>query len=262
MASFEVSFLGSGTSIGVPVIGCDCSVCRSPNPANVRWRPSLLVRSAATTVVIDTGPEFRLQVLRAGVRNLDAVIITHQHSDHLAGIDDVRRFCQQRGGPLDCWATKETADVLRRMFPYIFDRDEYIPGLPALTMREIDGPFEIGDLTFRAFPLDHVVVENVALRISPRGRSSPAVGYALDCKRIPEATVEALRGADLLILDMLRRRQHPTHLTLDEALEAAGRIGAKRTLFSHISHEIGHEEVSRILPDGIALAYDTLSVAL
>ncbi len=262
MSSFEICFLGSGTSIGVPVIGCDCPVCTSANPANVRWRPSLLVRSAAAAVVIDTGPEFRLQAIRARIPRLDAVVITHPHADHIAGLDDVRRFCQQRGGPLDCWATKGTAAVLRRVFPYIFDREEYVPGLPALTMREIDGPFEIGDLRFHPLPLDHVVVDNTAFRISQRGRSSPAVGYALDCKRIPCATVKALAGVDILILDMLRRREHPTHLTLCEALDAAGRIRAGRTLFSHISHEIEHEEVSRTLPEGIALAYDTLSVAL
>jgi phosphoribosyl 1,2-cyclic phosphate phosphodiesterase len=191
---------------------------------------------------------------------LDAVIITHLHADHVAGLDDVRRFCQQRGGAIDCWATEETARGLRRMFPYIFDRTDYVPGLPSLTMRIMDGPFEIGDLAFVPLPLDHVVIKNVALRISPRGRSSPAAAYVLDCKTIPQETIEAIRGVDLLVLDMLRRRDHPTHLTLDEALAMARRIGARRTLFSHISHEIAHAETSRSLPEGISLAYDTLVV--
>ncbi|MCZ7647353.1 MAG: MBL fold metallo-hydrolase [Planctomycetota bacterium] len=261
MPSLSLEFLGSGTSTGVPAIGCACAVCTSDDPRNRRLRPSVLLRGGGTAVVVDTGPDFREQMLRSKVARLDAVLITHYHADHVVGIDDLRRFNMLQKQVLPCWATEKTLASLRHSFGYVFS-ETLRPGLPNLTPQTIvpGQPFEIGELRLEPYEIDHHVLPNIALRIARKGTQGPVLVYCMDCKRIPEASYEALAGADLLVLDMLREQPHPTHFNLEEALAAVARLRPRKTWFAHMAHEVDHAAIEAKLPPGIRLAYDGLVV--
>lgn len=264
----SLEFLGSGTSVGVPAIGCDCAVCQSTESRNKRLRSSALVRAyddsgaVTTTVVIDTSPDFRQQMLRSNVRHLDAVLFTHFHADHVVGIDDVRRFNYIQNAVLDCWADGRTYDKLKRSFEYIFTEDA-VPrwGLPCLRPRLIAAaPFQIGELKFEPIELDHHTMPTLGFRISSRG--SAVLAYCLDVKRIPETSMAQLKGTQTLIIDMLREKIHPTHMNLDEAIATSREIGATRTFLGHIAHEVDHPELEARLPESVRLAYDGLIVEI
>ncbi|HYF51000.1 MAG TPA: MBL fold metallo-hydrolase [Planctomycetota bacterium] len=265
-AKFSLEFLGSGTSVGVPVIGCDCAVCTSNDTRNQRLRSSALVKafdesgSVTTTVLIDTTPDFRMQMLRARVRRIDAVIISHFHADHVVGIDDIRRFNSIQNSVIDCWCTPKTEEALRRSFGYVFG--DLRPGLPCLKARSIvfGEPFEIGALKFEPLRLDHHVMDTAGFKISVRGSS--ALAYCLDVKRIPPDTISALRGTDTLILDMLREKIHPTHMNLEEAMTVVKQIEPRRTWFGHIAHEVDHALLESKLPPEIRIAYDGLVIEM
>ncbi|GMV80610.1 MAG: MBL fold metallo-hydrolase [Planctomycetota bacterium] len=264
----SLEFLGSGTSTGVPTIGCACAVCTSSDPRNKRLRPSVLLRGGETTVVVDTGPDFREQMLRAKVTQLDAVLITHYHADHVVGIDDLRRFNHLQKRVLDCWATEATQARLRQCFGYVFS-ETLRPGLPNLKAQTISPgqPFTIGDLRLEPYEIDHHVMANVALKITrvgsdPARAEGPVLVYCMDVKRIPEASYAALAGADILILDMLREQPHPTHMNLEESLAAVERLKPKRTWFAHMGHEVDHATLEAKLPTSIRLSYDGLVVRL
>ena len=266
---FTLEFLGSGTSVGVPVIGCDCAVCASEDPRNKRLRSSVLVRSynekdeVETTVVIDTTPDFRQQMLRSKVQRMDAVIITHYHADHIAGIDDVRRYNHMQNSVLDCWGTRETLALLKHSFGYIFVQDNNLRyGLPCLAQREavIGDVFQIGRLKFEPIELDHQIIQSTGFKISCG--DSAVLSYCLDVKRIPEKSFEALQGTHTLVLDMLREKVHPTHMNLEEAMQAAERINPRQTIFGHIAHEVDHAAMEARLPEKIKLAYDGLVITM
>ena len=266
---FSVEILGSGTSVGVPTIGCDCAVCLSADPLNKRLRSSILVRSYDehgrndTTVVIDTTPDFRTQMLRANVKHIDGVIITHYHADHVVGIDDVRRFNALQNRVIDCYATAPTLAQIKHSFGYVLvEQDALRFGLPCLKARELSygNPFDIGALHFIPVELDHYVMKTMGLLISSRG--SRTLAYCLDVKTISETTYAALEGADTLVLDMLREKIHPTHMNYDEALAAIRRIKPRRTYFGHIAHEIEHRAFEAKLPPEIRLAYDGLVIEM
>ena len=263
----SLEFLGTGTSVGVPVIGCECTVCSSTDPLNKRLRSSALVRGynpageLDTTVIIDTSPDFRQQILRARtkVRRLDAVIITHYHADHVVGIDDVRRFNAMQNQAIDCWATPATLSSLKHSFGYVFANEVGLKhGLPCLNPRPITigEPFEIGCLRFVPLDQDHYVLRTLGFRITCR--DSEPLSYCLDVKRIPEQSYEALQGTHTLVLDMLREKPHLTHMNLSEALEAVRRIAPRRTFFAHCAHEVDHRALESNLPPDIRLAYDGL----
>jgi phosphoribosyl 1,2-cyclic phosphate phosphodiesterase len=261
----SLEFLGSGTSVGVPVIGCDCAVCRSADPRNKRLRSSALVRArdgagrVLTTVAIDTTPDFRQQMLRANVRHLDALIISHYHADHVVGIDDIRRFNAMQNAVLDCWGSPATLKSLRHSFGYVFDHaGEVRIGFPCLTARpfEYGQSFEIGALRFEPLPQDHHVMQTAGFRISAGG--GPAISYCLDVKRMPLETLAALAGSDILVLDMLREKLHPTHMNLEEALAVVDRVRPRQTFFGHIAHEVDHAVLESKLPPDVRLAYDGL----
>ncbi len=269
MGKLTLEFLGSGTSVGVPVIGCDCAVCQSTDARNQRLRSSVLVRGyddsgrVATTVVIDTTPDFRQQMLRSKVRHLDAVIITHYHADHVVGIDDVRRFNALQRAVVDCWATPETLGKIKHSFGYIFGDDLVArAGLPSLRARPltIGETFNVGNLTFEPLLLDHTVLASTGFRI--RCGESPALAYCIDVKRIPPESYARLAGTHTLVLDMLRERLHTTHMNRDEALAATARIAPRRTYFSHIAHEVDHAPFESRLPEGARLAFDGLVLEL
>jgi phosphoribosyl 1,2-cyclic phosphate phosphodiesterase len=249
--SVRVVLLGTGTSHGVPMIGCDCPVCTSADPCDQRTRPSIVVQSNGRTLLVDTAPELRLQCIRNRIDRVDAVLFTHAHADHVAGMDDLRRFNWINGGPMDCYATAATLDSIRRMFAYIFiDQPDYPSHKPALNLHEIgDTPFELFDMPIVPIPMFHGTLPVLGFRFGP-------VAYCTDCSLIPPQSLERLSGLEVLILDALRKRPHPTHFNIEQAVDMAGRIGARQTFFTHIAHELGHAETNASLPEGMALAHD------
>jgi phosphoribosyl 1,2-cyclic phosphate phosphodiesterase len=251
----QVTFLGTGTSQGVPMIGCRCRVCRSTDPRDMRMRPSVLLRSdTGAAILIDTATDLRLQALTFGIERVDAILYTHPHADHVFGLDDVRRFnaLQRRAMPL--YADARTLGELRRIFDYAFDP---VPqaggGVPQIAPREITGPFDLDGLTVVPVPIRHGHQTILGFRVG-------GFAYLTDCSGIPEESLARLEGLDVIVLGALRHRPHPTHFSLGEALEAARRVGARRTYFTHMCHDLGHADTMASLPPGCALAFDGLTI--
>jgi phosphoribosyl 1,2-cyclic phosphate phosphodiesterase len=251
----KVVFLGTGTSHGVPEIGCTCAVCTSSDARDRRLRASILMTfDDGMVVLVDTTPDLRQQALTHAVRRVDAILFTHSHSDHIAGLDDVRRFNAMSGSAMPIYGDRATLDDLRRIFSYAFDR--HTPtggGLPELRLSTIGGPFCLGRQEVVPVPIMHGRREILGFRV---GRFA----YLTDCSRIPDASVSLLQGLDVLVLDAVRWRPHPTHFTVDEAMDAATSLGAGRTYFTHIAHDLGHAATCASLPAGFTLAYDGLSI--
>lgn len=254
----KLTFLGTGTSFGVPQIGCSCAVCRSEDPRDRRTRVGALVEDAGLRLLLDTPPELRLQLIAAQVDRVDAVLFTHEHADHTHGIDDVRAISVRRDGALPMYGPKETLQSLAKRFPYIFDAA--MKPLPGTSKPEgFAHPLEPGV----AVRIGHLDVTPVALphgRIRVFGYRIGPLAYVTDAKELPDEAIAVLRGADVLVLNALFRTSHPTHLSIGEAVDVAGRIGAKRTFFTHLTHETSHAALEAALPAGVAPAYDGLTV--
>ena len=249
-----VTLLGSGTSHGIPMIACDCPVCSSADPRDRRTRPSIAVAYDDTSILIDTSPELRLQCLANGIRRVVAVLYTHHHFDHIAGLDDLRRFNHVQCRSLPCHGLPDTLDRFRAMFAYAFEEDpDYPSAKPHLTLHPISGPFEVGGRTITPIPLWHGRLSILGFRIGD-------LAYCTDVSEIPADSWPLLAGLDVLILDALRKRLHPTHFNLDQAIDHARRIAARRTYFTHIAHELPHEETNCALPPGMSLAHDGLVI--
>jgi phosphoribosyl 1,2-cyclic phosphate phosphodiesterase len=252
----KVTFLGTGTSHGVPMIGCDCAVCRSPDPRDQRLRPSIFVETAHANVLVDAGPDLRTQALRHDIRRVDAIVFTHGHADHILGMDDVRRFNALMKASMPCFGDARTLADVRKTFHYVFDpATPKGGGLPALDLREISGPFQVGDLTVVPVPLLHGERPILGFRFG-------AFAYLTDCSRIPDHAWPLLEGLDVVVIDALREQPHPTHFSLGEAIEAGRRIAARETLFTHMCHHLPHEATNTRLPPGMRLAYDSLTLDL
>lgn len=250
-------FLGTGTSHGVPMIGCDCAVCRSSDPRDQRFRTSIVVESAGgTALLVDTTPDLRSQALKHGLRRVDAILFTHSHADHIAGLDDVRRFNAVSGRAMPIYGDAATLAELRQRFGYVFDADAPRGGgRPDLRLWTIDGAFCVGDQEVVPVPLLHGRRQILGFRFGP-------FAYLTDCNAIPPASHLLLQDLQVLVLDALRRRPHATHFSLDEAVATAGRIGAPQTYFTHMAHDLGHEATCAALPPGVTLAYDGLTLDL
>jgi phosphoribosyl 1,2-cyclic phosphate phosphodiesterase len=250
----RITVLGSGTSSGVPTIGCSCAVCRSEDPRDKRLRPSILIRYNGHNVVVDTTPDFRAQVLRAGLQRLDAIIYTHAHADHILGLDDVRPFNYRQRAPIPIFATPETLEALQRVFCYAFDDGPQESSVPKLDLRTLDGAaFELFGLEFTPIRLCHGKGTVLGFKF---GRAA----YLTDHSEIPQESREKLGGLDVLFLDALRRRPHPTHTTLEQAVRLVEELKPRRAFFTHMCHDLAHEATEAELPSHIRLAYDGLEI--
>jgi phosphoribosyl 1,2-cyclic phosphate phosphodiesterase len=264
----SLTFLGTGTSMGVPTLGCGCAVCTSPDPHDRRLRPSVLVRwhevgadsgdasSRERVVVIDTGPDFREQALRSGVKRVDAVFYTHSHADHILGLDDLRPLsfkAFREGGPIPLYATAETTAVLESIFAYTFSPLATYTNRARVKLMPVAERNTVHGVDFVRIPLMHGEMEIVGYRFG-------CAAYLTDVSEIPEQSYALLKGLDHLVLSALRHKPHPSHATVEQALGWARRIGARQTWLTHIAHELGHESTNSTLPAGVALAYDGLTV--
>ena len=258
---FTAQFLGTGTSVGVPLIGCTCPVCQSADPRDKRLRASLYVTLGEAALLIDTGPDLRTQCLRWKVPRVDAIFITHLHADHIFGFDDVRRFNTiQKNQVIPCYAGVETIAGMQRIFPYISNKPNE-QGLyrPLIDFIPVGETFETLGAVLTPLPVIHGGFETYGLLIALEGRT---LAYLPDVHQIPNETLMRLKGVDVLILNMLREREHPTHLTLQQSLAYAQQIGARQTYFTHLSHDIRHAILATALPETVLPAYDGLVISL
>ncbi len=251
-----LTVLGSGTSMGVPTIGCDCAVCTSSDPHDRRTRPSIMVQWDGHTVVIDTSPDFREQAIREHIKRVDAVLYTHGHADHILGLDDVRPLSFPRvtgGGKIPLYATENTAKVLRSVFRYIFEGDYKYGGLAQVEIRNVDGPIELFGATFTPLVVNHGDYAIEAYRFG-------SAAYLTDFSTVPDETMAQLQGLDILFLDALRHQPHPTHSSVENSLQIVERLKPKRAFFTHMSHDMPHEATNASLPKNVRLCYDGLKL--
>lgn len=249
----QLRFLGTGTSMGVPVIGCTCKVCTSSDPRNRRTRTSALLRTSRTTILIDAGPDFRAQALTAGLRRLDAVLLTHSHFDHIAGLDDLRPLCQGRGC-MPIYGASQTLAEVRERFAYAFDETSAGSTRPSLDLRPVQGPFVVGDVEIRPFDILHGTWTITGYRVG-------GLGYVTDASDIPPASWRLLQDLEVLVLNALRHEPHPTHFTLAQALEVITALAPRRAYLVHMTHNIDHAD-GKWLPPGVEFAYDGLEVTI
>lgn len=250
----KITVLGSGTSTGVPTIGCHCDVCTSHDPRDKRLRPSILVSYSGRHVLIDTTPDFRTQALRTGFERLDAILFTHEHADHIMGLDDVRPFNFRQGGRIPIFAAERTMGAIHRAFRYVFDGEEKKTAVPQLESHTLNGaPVDLFGLQFTPIPVLHG-------KATIQGFRFGKAAYLTDHSEIPEASLEQLRGLDVLFLDALRYKPHPTHSTVDRSVAIGEAVGAKRVFFTHICHDLAHARTEERLPAHIRLAYDGLQI--
>ncbi len=250
----RITVLGSGTSSGVPTLGCDCAVCHSSDPRDQRLRPSIALRLGERNILIDTTPDFRQQALRYGIGSVDTVIYTHSHADHILGLDDVRPFNYKQRGAIPIYGSEDTLDDIRRVFRYAFEeraKESAVPQIEAHVFS--DAPFDVFGLRFEPLRLEHGRSRVFGFRF---GRAA----YLTDHSAIPEETLRRIEGLDVLFLDALRHRPHPTHSTVEQSLETVARVAPRRAYFTHIGHDLGHAATEQALPANVRLAYDGMEI--
>lgn len=251
------TFLGTGTSQGVPVIACECAVCQSKDSLDKRTRTAGMVEKDGKIVTIDTGPDFRFQMLREQVKRMDGVVFTHSHKDHIAGMDDIRSFNFRQKRDMDIYANSHTLEALKREFYYVFEEVKY-PGVPSVVTHEIEGlkPFEVAGMEWLPIPVLHYRMPVLGFRIED-------FAYITDANFIPEESIEKLQGLKVLVLNALRIKKHLSHFNLEEAIEIVNLLKPEKAYFTHLSHLMGsHSEVSKMVPAGIEIAYDGLSIEI
>lgn len=250
----ELTFLGTGTSNGIPMIGCRCPVCTSDDPRDTRTRSSAIVRLSEDVVLIDTATELRVQALRLGLDRVDAILMTHSHADHTGGFDDLRRFNELAGKHLPVYADPGTASVLRERYAYTFvDQYPFYGGKPDLVLHEVVGPFALFGHEIVPIPVQHGRLPILGYRFGD-------LAYVTDAKLVPAVALERLQGVDTLVLNALRERPHPTHLSVSEALDVIEQVGPRQAFLTHVSHETSHAEMESMLPSRVRVAFDGLTI--
>ena len=260
MAELAITFLGTGTSQGVPFVACDCRVCRSADPRDKRLRSSILVEAEDVTFLVDTTPDLRTQALRHGLRRIDAAIFTHSHTDHVAGFDDLRRFCELADRPMPVYASPHTMADLRRVFYYAFDGQHAFRNYVRPEPHEVTESFELGSVQIIPAEVPHGKMLVYGYIFARGGKKLAA--YFSDCHHVPPDVIGEILGIPVLIIDALRHEPHPSHLSLKEALEVAATAGVGRAWLTHIGHDLGHEETEKLLPENVRLAYDGLRIEI
>jgi len=251
----KLVILGCGTSTGVPLIGCHCSVCTSTDARNTRTRSSALIEAGGGHILIDTATDLRQQALANGIERIDAVLYTHPHADHIHGIDELRSFNMAQGFTIDCYGNAATIERIRTMFNYIFREDAKDGWKPDLTTTVKDGPFELFGVRITPVPLRHGAMSIYGWRVG-------GVAYLTDCSGIPQESMALLKGLDVLVVGALRDKPHPTHFTIRQAVDVAAAIAPKRTILTHMGHNVDYVKDSEALPPGVELAYDGMVVEL
>lgn len=258
-----IRFLGTGTSYGVPYVGCDCEVCRSNDPRDKRLRASVLVEdgASATRLLVDTGPDFRQQMLRAKVAHLTAILWTHAHNDHIIGLDDVRPLSDKQGY-IPGFCDAKTLERLQKVFDYCFIQGRDHGGFPRLTPQALEpyGTLRFGSIEVTALPISHGKAGDIfAFQFAGSGHRFV---YASDCAHIPDRSLDAMRGCDVFVVDALRHTEHPNHFNITQALEAVEKIDPKRAFFTHITHDLGHAQTEQTLPERVRIAFDGLELEI
>ena len=250
--------MGSGTSQGVPMIGCRCEVCQSPDPRDKRTRSSIYVATPQARILVDTTPDMRQQALREGLDRVDAVFYTHPHADHVMGFDDLRRFCEMQNGPLPIYGSEPTLAQIERTFPYAFNPAKKVPGYVHVLPHVVTGPFSLGDLEITPLSVPHGAVSTYGFLFTYQGRK--LLAYLSDCASVPGPVRAAIRKVEVLVIDGLREKDHPTHLTVGGAVEVAQDVHAGRSFLTHQTHERTHVVRAAQLPPGIDVAYDGMKI--
>lgn len=253
--SLKLTVLGSGTSTGVPVLGCHCSVCSSSDPRNNRTRCSVLLEWSDKKVLIDTATDFRQQALREGIEQIDCVLFTHAHADHVHGIDDLRTFTLRTGNAIPAYASRNVLDRIKGLFNYIFSESDAPGYRPRLQVHEVVGPFELFGQKVVPIPLMHGPGESLGYRIGN-------LAYVVDCSAIPDSSWGLLEGVEVLVIDALRFREHESHFNISEAIEVSRQLRVPRTLLTHLTHDIDYPRHAAGLPNGVEFAYDGQTVTL
>lgn len=255
----KITFLGTGTSQGVPMIGCDCAVCRSNDPRDRRTRSSIFIEDTVN-ILVDTSPDFWAQAIRENIKSLDAVLITHAHADHIMGFDDLRRFCEVSGRSMPVYAAPKTMARLKQIFYYAFEGKPVAPGYLYCEAHEAQGKFKLGEVEILSFPLPHGPVTTLGFIFARDGRKRMA--YFNDCKGITEEAMREIEDIPVLIIDALRDKPHPSHLTIAESIAISRKARAQKTYFTHLTHEKSHVQRQSEAPDGIFISYDGLQIEL
>jgi len=255
--ALRLTFLGTGTSVGVPMIRCDCAVCRSPDPRDNRTRASIYLETPEGCYVVDTGTDFRTQCLRENIWEVDAVLMTHAHTDHVMGFDDLRRFAVPRGGRMPVYASVETMADLQRVYEFAFKTKNPWPGYLKPEPHVVRSPFSLGETDITPLPVPHGEAVTYGYLFARAGRK--LIAYLSDCSAVPDEIAHKIAGVELLVIDALREKPHPTHLSIAQALEVAQRVQPARTLFTHICHELP-QSAERDLPPNVGIAYDGLKI--
>lgn len=259
-SALYLKILGSGTSQGVPMIGCTCPVCTSADPRDQRTRSSIYIHAPEIALLVDTTPELRVQSIREKLHRVDAVLMTHGHADHIMGFDDLRRYCELKQGVMPIYGSAPTLDFLKHIFTYAFDPNIQVRGYVQGEPHPVTTTFQLGEWTITPYPVPHGRTETYGYAFSRDGKMRLA--YFSDCKSIPDEFVQSLRGVPILIIDGLRVEPHPTHLTQNEAIEIGRKMEAQSIYLTHLTHQRRHADLEAELPEGVRLAYDGLTLSL
>lgn len=251
----EIIFLGTGTSHGVPMLGCDCKTCLSTNFKNKRYRSAVIIKTNKLTILIDTPPELRLQLMRANITNVDMILYTHAHADHLMGFDDIRGINRLYGQIIPCYGNKETITEIKHVFSYVFKSKQIGGGLPQVVFKEIKEELEFADTKIIPLAIKHGSLDILGYKIGK-------LAYITDCSFIPSKTFKQLADVELLIINALRFKKHSTHMNIEEALAVIKKLKVPQAYLTHIAHNIEHESVNKTLPENVQIAYDTLQISI